>query len=622
VKRFNAFFLLLILFSTLLHAKPEREMININFKGLEIEEFISLISRIMHKNILITSPIKGKVDFITTEPVAVNDVDKILIAVLETKGFTLVDQGTFMEVVRSAEASKHNLPIYNKQDAIKERESAMITKQIYFEDLDVDLVSAKVRHLLSKTAKLITIKASNSLLITDYPKNIESVQAVLNQIKRDSQKVVKTVPLNHAQLKTIFPKIVEITKTLFNPQSVKVMKHDELNAVVIMGYKASVARVRDHIKRLDKKERYSSQTTEIIALKNSDAKSVQASLKEIIEKQHYPDPALKPSISANETINSIILIGSHDALKPIKSIIAVLDKEKYQVYVKARIVEIRDSLAKQIGIKYGIDGGVGNSSGLYTFAMNLGGAALAPVNSTLSSKFTDSVGNINKGLALGAAIDFLQKNGASNTVSEPSLLCVNNQESSIYVGKTQSFQSGQVDSGATGTTSSFKREDIGLTLQVKPRISDNAKVTLDVEAKLENVTGQDANGQPITTKQTVKTQIISNHGESVVIGGLIKQFENNDESKVPLLGDIPVLGELFKHTDRTKDNDHLLVLLTPYIVTSSEKLSELQENLGRLGKIQKQYNDQVFSSLEKPQKSKSIVTVEETLSTTMDEEIY
>jgi general secretion pathway protein D len=230
-------------------------------------------------------------------------------------------------------------------------------------------------------------------------------------------------------------------------------------------------------------------------------------------------------------------------------------------------------------------------------ALNFGGPAVAALDSTISSKITDSVGSISKGLALGATIDFLHTNGASKTVSEPSILCINNKESSIYVGKTQSFESGQVSSGATGTTTSYKREDIGLTLKVKPRVASDDKVTLEVEAELENVTGNDANNQPITTKQNVKTSIIANHGESIVIGGLVKDFQSNDESKVPLLGDIPLLGYAFRHNSVTDDQDHLLVVLTPYIVASSAKLSTLQENLGKLGQLQKEYNKVVFDRI-------------------------
>jgi len=203
------------------------------------------------------------------------------------------------------------------------------------------------------------------------------------------------------------------------------------------------------------------------------------------------------------------------------------------------------------------------------------------------------------GMALGASLDFLQVNGASKTISSPSILCVNNQESSIYVGKTLSFATGSNTAGTLGTTTSFKREDVGLTLKIKPRVSSKDKVTLDAEAILENVLTVDANGQPVTTKQSVLTQAILRHGESIIIGGLVKNYTAETISKVPILGYIPLLGWFFTHTDSKDQQDNLIVILTPYIIDQSEKLSELQQQLGELTRLQTEYNKEVFQTIER-----------------------
>ena len=209
------------------------------------------------------------------------------------------------------------------------------------------------------------------------------------------------------------------------------------------------------------------------------------------------------------------------------------------------------------------------------------------------------MGNTEQLLILGAALDFLQTKGASKTVSNPSILCVNNQESSIYVGKTISVQTGSSVSTGAVQSNTYKREDIGLTLKIKPRVSSSDKVTLDVETVLENVVGTDVNDQPITTKQNVLTQSILRHGESIIIGGLVKTYETDDESKIPLLGHIPLLGELFTHHDTKEEQDNLLVILTPYVIDKSAKLSMLQQQLGELGRIQKEYNQIIFPEVEK-----------------------
>lgn len=179
---------------------------------------------------------------------------------------------------------------------------------------------------------------------------------------------------------------------------------------------------------------------------------------------------------------------------------------------------------------------------------------------------------------------------------------MNNKESSIYVGKTISVSSGST-TGTTGLpTISYKREDVGLTLKIKPRVSSKDKVTLDVETILENVLDDGSNnntGQPITSKQEVKTQAILRHGESIIIGGLVKEDVQNSKTKIPLLGDIPLIGEyLFSSTSTSKTEDNLIVILTPYVIDNSEKLSQLQENLGEITRIQREYNKEIFKRIE------------------------
>jgi general secretion pathway protein D len=291
-------------------------------------------------------------------------------------------------------------------------------------------------------------------------------------------------------------------------------------------------------------------------------------------------------------------------LKGIKHIIDELDKEKYQVYVQAKIIEISKNDALNLGIKYGFDGGALTTDGLYSFSSNFGGSAVAgDVGAALVGSLTSDNFEIgDSAFALGAAIDFLEDNGASKSISNPSILCVNNQESSIYVGKTISISSGATNNAVSGITQNYKREDVGLTLKIKPRVSSDAKVTLNVETVLENVLDDGANngtGQPVTSKQEVKTEAILRHGESIIIGGLVKSYERESKSKLPLLGELPVLGDLlFSSSSKTNEEDNLIVILTPYVISKSEMLSDLQEDLGKLARLQKLYNKEVFKKIE------------------------
>ena len=612
----------LLLTALLTLSLSAREQVNVNFSDLQINDFIKLVSKITHKNILINNKINGTVNFISTTPVYNDELMGILISVLESKGYTLVKQGSLYQVLRSTEAAKHNVAVVKQGKHLYG--SIMVTQTLHIKAENVDIVAAKIRYLISKTAKLMTMKESNTLIITDYPKNIETIKRVIKDIDTNNHSVVKIISIKHANAKSLQTKLVNISKSIFNQKivadTVKIILDENINALIVVGIQKNVTKIEALVKKMDV-ESHVSKGVQIFSLKNSDAKTVAVSLNEIIAKQVFSDPSLKPNISASEEINAIIAIGDPMVLKGIKLIIDELDKEKYQVYVKAKILEINKDDSSDIGVKYGFSTGAVTASGLYAMSANFGGSSLT---NAATKVVLDSLGSIGSGagsaLALGATVDFLEQNGASKSISNPSILCVNNKESSIYVGKTISISTGSFSNtaGNTNSATTFKREDVGLTLKIKPRVSSKDKVTLDVEAILENVLDDGSNnatGQPVTSKQEVKTQAILRHGESIIIGGLVKSYTRDSISKIPILGDIPWLGKWLFSSKTTKDEqDNLVVILTPYVIDKSENLSALQKNLKKKKKIQEEYDVKVFKELkvkQKERKQKENIVIEE-----------
>ncbi len=604
IKFFGSNMAKVLLVLSLTAALDAREQVNVNLSKLQIDDFIQLISKITKKNILINHRVNGTVDFISNTPIYDDELMGILMSVLESKGFTLVKNGSLYEVVRSADAAKSNLEVI--QAGKKAYGSLMVTQTIEIKGENVDVIAAKIRYLISKTAKLMTMKESNTILITDYPQNIETIKKVIDNIDTTNYTNVEIIPVKHAEAKKLQARLTEISSLIFNSkvtsQVVKIILDDNINALIVIANKENISVLKGLISKLDVESNISD-SVQIFKLKNSDAKGVLASLNQIISKQTYPDPAQKPNVSMSEEINAIIAMGNPTVVKGIKAIIDELDKEKYQVYVKARIIEINQNDSEDLGVKYGFDAGLLTSDGLYSLAANFGGS---PISGSIGSALGTSVSGSDAtgGFALGAAIDFLKTNGAASSISNPSILCVNNKESSIYVGKTISVSSGTISNSTLGSglTSSYKREDVGLTLKIKPRVSAVEKVSLEVQASLENVTDDGSNnatGQPVTSKQEVKTEAILRHGESIIIGGLVKSYDLESTSKIPLLGDIPWIGEwLFSSNKVSNEQDNLVIVLTPYIIEKSEKLSELQKDLGVLAKLQKKYSDKVFEKIE------------------------
>ncbi len=597
------FFILLLVGSVLFG----RERVNVSFSNLSVNDFIKLVSKITHKNILINYPINGNVNLVSSAPVYDDEVFNILISVLEAKGYTLADRGDYYTIVRASEATKYATKVVRK--GRKAPGHLMVTQIIPIKNENVDIVAAKIRYLISKNARLMTLRENNTLVITDYPSNIKTIKKVIREIDENAGYIVKVIHIENTEATKLQAKLDVVVKKLFNQkvesQTVKVLADENLNSLIIVGKKQNVKRVEKIIKDLDKESNVS-HTVQIFALKNSDAKEVLKSLTDIISKQKFKDPTLKPNVSESQEINAIIAVGDPLILRGIKKIIDELDREKYQVYVQANIIEINEADAEDIGVKYGFDGAmIGSNGGLYALSSNFGGKNTG-IGDILDRMIAN---NLTSGFALNMAIDFLQTQGVARSVSNPSILCVNNKESSIYVGKTISILNGSVANNTggvgTGVTNSYKREDVGLTLKIKPRVSSKEKVTLSVEAILESVLDDGSNnatGQPVTSKQTVKTQAILRHGESIIIGGLVKSYERHNKTKVPLLGDIPIVGQwLFSSNETTVEKDNLVVILTPYVIDKSAQLSELQKKLGELSRIQKEYEQKVFERIEEEQ---------------------
>lgn len=332
------------------------------------------------------------------------------------------------------------------------------------------------------------------------------------------------------------------------------------------------------------------QFTEVISLKNVDGVNIIKILDDIVNKKYINKPT-KPFVSLDLESNSLVVMASKDELKQIKDLIQELDKEKAQVYVQAKIIEVNNELVNKIGISYGIISTSARSDGINAISSNLNGGsnAIKEAVDTLGIKVSDI--NIKSGLALGASLNLLQQNGALDIVSEPSILAIDNKESSIYVGEKISVEisSTLTDGGLQRTN--YEREDIGLTLKVKPRISSDTKLTLEINTLLEGIksTSVSAGQNPDTLKKEIKTAAILNNGESVIIGGLIENKNETIEQKVPVLGDIPLFGELFKNDSKMNKKNNLVIIVTPYMIPKSKDITYIREQLSELKKLEDKY---------------------------------
>ena len=580
------------------------KQIDINFKNLNINDFIKMVAKITNKNILLTQDLRGKVNFVSVKPVNEKEVYDILLNILRSRGYTLIEDNGFLKVVRSADAYREAPPL-SGENKLNQIETDIITLKY----VPSRVAFTQINFLLSRYGKIVVNNDKNLLIITDYPKNLSLINKVLNKIDTQFKNIVRMYDFKNVDVNDVFRDIANIANLIYPPKvfKYKIIGDSNHNGIIFVGKKEVVTKLIQISADLDKKPHKTDLTTKIITLKNSSVTDMIKIIQNVI-RQKYARSKDKPSVTADKETNSLIILAKTTQIDTLEKIINALDIPKQQVYVKARILEISNSKISNIGAKFGLIGGnADSSSGIYTLSANLGGPALAFNPGDLGL----AIPALKQGIALGATLDLLETLGAAKKLSEPSILCINNTPSSIYVGKTVTMLTGKTTS--TSTSQSYSRQDIGLTLKVKPRIDSDSKVSLSVDAVIEDILPGSPTLTPTTSKRKINTTAIVRNGESIIIGGLVKNNNDITVNKVPFFSAIPVLGNLFKHKSLNKDKTTLVIMLTPYIVKKPADLEKLRVTLAKLntleGKFAKKLVKKVKKSKIKSKNSKSIYNI-------------
>ena len=606
------------------------ENVDVNFRDLSVKDFIEMVSKITQKNILVESELKGKINFVSTKPIKKSALIPLADSILSSKGLSLVDQGDYYKVVKAKDAASQGLDVGTNIHG-----ETIRTVMFPLKVSNAAVIRAKIKPLLEKSAKVISFKENNVLAITASPRTLRAVSKVIRAVEERGDKISTIVHLKNSAVKDVFVNAQSMAKKLF-PQTivsekVDVFKDEATNSIILVGKEENNQRMIGYINKLDLKGEDQAQKMYVIPLKNSNVEEMEKILGKLVAQMNSvaqkrsrkgKKKVTKAMVVSDLERNSLIILATGEQIKNIRETVESIDVPQAQVYVKARIVEINTDLSHQLGMKYGFEGGKITSKGLFSAAANLGASSLNISQNLLGflnnqTTNIDNNGNsfttnarafefeqgISQVFALGAKLDLLKQNGAAQILSEPSVLCTNNKEATIQVGQTQSIitQAQQSTQGQGNIINNYSREDIGITLKVKPRLSSNNKVTLEVEAEIEDILpGSSASAdRPTTTKRKVTTSAIVNNGETIILGGLIKRSSGKNSTKVPILGEIPLLGNLFRSDANVDSQINVVIYLTPYIVKKSGDLKRLREALVELEEVQIKYSSFVKKGLEK-----------------------
>lgn len=575
----------------IVHAEDQNWQVNL--KDADISAFIGQIADITGKSFVIDPRVKGKVTVVSTETMSSEAVYELFLSVLKVHGYAAVPAGDVIMVVQQNSVKQQGRDLKAK---FKKQSQEMITKVITIKNTPaLDLVPI-LRPLVAKYGHLAGVKSANALIISDHASNINRIEQIIDRLDKSGSEELEVIQLKEAwvgnvvtMLQSLDPNRVAQGKgSKGGAGSIRVVADERSNRLIIKGEKTSRERIRKLIEQLDKPS-YFSGSAKVVRLKYADAKKMAELLKSVMsdgESSGGKDANKakgKASIHADEELNALVVRAEPSILKEIDEIINELDVRRAQVLIESAIVEVTGDVTDSLGFQWAVgdtDNPVaGTNFGNAGQSLSQIATGIAAKTPTLSNGLTlGGFKETNGQTDFGVVIQALESQSNTNLLSTPSIMTLDNQEAEIIVGQNVPFLTGSTSSSSNSNPfTTISREDIGVTLKIKPHIHEGSELRLEVEVSAESVANTTVQGQAdlITNKRKLKTMILAADKETIVLGGLISDDITETESKVPLLGDIPLLGWLFKSKSTKHVKRNLMVFLRPTIVLDKQKATDL-----------------------------------------------
>lgn len=621
------------LFTLLLLVAPlatHAQQVTLNLKDVEIEALIQMVSDITKKNFVVDERVKGKVTVVSSKAMGEDELYQVFLSILSVHGYAAVASGKVVKILPEAIARSQDMPVSgNGPVGIGDE---FVTQVVAVKHVDAAKLIPILRPLVPQQGHLAAYPESNSLIISDRAANVQRLLQIIHRVDHADSNEIDVVRLNHASSSEVTRMLAALEQKAGAPATTNLVADERTNSVLISGDQATRLRLKTLVTHLDTPLETVG-NTQVIFLRYAQANNLLPVLQGVSDSlsgvsgaatakpvagASGPARALSTNIQADETTNSLIITAAPDVQATLRAVIRQLDVRRPQVMVEAVIAEIETTHLKELGVQWIADGTPGGTGpvGLINFAGAGGIANLAtsllsdnPTSINLGDGASIGGGRFNHGsLNFAVLLKALNSNGGTNILSTPSLVTLDNQEAEIVVGQDVPFITGQYTStgAASGSTNPFqtiKREKVGLKLRVKPQINEGDSIKLEIEQEVSGVTRSAvATADVVTNIRTIKTTVMVEDGGMVVLGGLMDEQLDDTIQKVPGLGDIPLLGNLFRYQRADKTKRNLLVFLHPTILRDPNRETQLS---------QQKYNEMRELQLGQRKKTKGLLEEED-----------
>ena len=587
-----------------------QQFVSIDFNNVDINVFIKFMSELTGTNFVVDQRVKGKVTIISPSKISLDEAYKVFESVLEVHGYTTVQSGEVVKIIPSPDARSKSIETKLREESTGPRDR-VVTQLIPLKYADPVEIKRLFTPMVSKSSVILAYPPTNTLIVTDVYSNIKRLLSILKEIDITGiGQEISVIPLEYSDAS----KLVNLLSTVFKPTRPKgkgvedkiitMVADERTNTIVLLASEVDTVRIKRLISMVDKEAPRGKGKIHVYYCKNATAEELAKVLQGLPTekagaakgKAAAPVVAGAVQISADKATNSLIIMADKDDYLVLEEVIKKLDIPRSMVYIEALIMEVDMEKSLDIGVDWSvfgkttIDGKETAIGGGFRRGIEVSPGELLQGGLTmglLTEPITIAGITVNN---ISAIVNAVKTDDDFRILSTPQVLTTDNEEARITVGENRPYQTRSTTDVSGGTFESFEYRDVGKILKITPHVTEGRlvrmQINLEVTAIDASATALTSATQPVTLKRTVDTTVIVSDSQTIVIGGLIDDTTTLTETKVPVLGDIPILGWMFKDQAETNQKTNLYIFLTPRVIKNpAEADSVLKEKQKQMDAI-------------------------------------
>jgi len=565
----------------------------VNLRKTDIAVLAEQVSEITERTLVIDPGLTGEVTVISTNPLTQSGVWQLFQAMLRVRGFVAVDAGAIWEVVPETEAlaKAGGQPITGRAG-----EQDVITKLVQLDRLPSAEAVRVLRPLVAQTGYIEAVSDPNAIIVTDTQANVDRIITIAQTFDTPAEQRTEVIRFSFAEADAVAAAMTDVLGS--SGTGAKISVDAASNIILVRGTERDITQIRQLARDLDLAPRSNPQVqkrTHLYELKYADAEVVAEIVANTLQggtdivnpvaeaiDSAAPiqpiGPAPEVSVQASTQTNAVVIRGTSEQIQEMVSLIAALDQRPAQVMIEAAIVEVSGEVAERLGVQLGLADNL-PSGGIAATSFDNGGASLGNVLAALG---VSQAAGLASGLTIGGVADnfgilvqALSQSTQVNLLSTPSITTTDNKPATIVVGQNVPFRTGSfATDGNTATPfTTIERRDVGITMRVLPRVTSNGVVRLDIAQEVSSLVNANVEGAAdlITNRRVIETTVQAQDGGTIVLGGLITDDNRASRGKVPGLGDVPIIGNLFRSRSKDQTRRTLFVFIRPTVINSQNK---------------------------------------------------